>query len=138
MSVIMRNDIEVGGTDDSIIAKVGTDALDTVAQDLSGAVNELNSNLVSFLLFKKSDKTLAANATGTFDFGSHTFPAKTGYDRFIIQMWTSQNSIVCTRAGINSESGVVSIHCRNLSNNSVTFSLSAIGIYMPESMYSEA
>jgi hypothetical protein len=48
----MRNDIEVGGTDDGIIAKVGTDTLDTTAQDLSGAINEheedisqLNSSL---------------------------------------------------------------------------------------------
>lgn len=45
MSVIMRNDIEVGGTDDDVIAKVGTDQLTTQADDLSGAVNELNSSL---------------------------------------------------------------------------------------------
>lgn len=46
MSVIMRNDIEVGGTDDDVIAKVGTDQLTTQADDLSGAVNELNSSKV--------------------------------------------------------------------------------------------
>lgn len=45
MSVIMRNDIEVGGTDDDVIAKVGTAELTTQADDLSAAVNELNSSL---------------------------------------------------------------------------------------------
>lgn len=45
MSVIMRNDIEVGGTDDDVIAKVGTAELTTQADDLSAAVNELNSSM---------------------------------------------------------------------------------------------
>lgn len=44
MSVIMRNDIEVGGTDDDMMAKVGTAQLTTTSKDLSGAVNELNSS----------------------------------------------------------------------------------------------
>lgn len=45
MSVILRNDIEVGGTDDDMMAKVGTAQLTTTSKDLSGAVNELNSSL---------------------------------------------------------------------------------------------
>lgn len=47
MSVILRNDIEVGGTDDDVIAKVGTAELTTQADDLSAAVNELNSSLTN-------------------------------------------------------------------------------------------
>lgn len=47
MSVIMRNDIQVGGTDDDVIAKVGTAELTTQADDLSAAVNELNSSLTN-------------------------------------------------------------------------------------------
>ena len=49
MSVIMRNDIEVGGTDDDMMAKVGTAQLTTTSKDLSGAVNELNSSLATKL-----------------------------------------------------------------------------------------
>ena len=71
MSVIMRNDIEVGGTDDGIIAKVGTDTLDTTAQDLSGAVNELNSNLIKVVRLSASTEVTAnQNANILFDISS--------------------------------------------------------------------
>lgn len=56
MSVIMRNDIEVGGTDDDVIAKVGTVELTTQADDLSAAVNELNSSLSNLFKTKTISK----------------------------------------------------------------------------------
>lgn len=39
----MQNDSLVGGIDSSLVNKIGTAPLDTVAQDLSGAVNELKA-----------------------------------------------------------------------------------------------
>ena len=39
----MQNDSFVGGIDSSLVNKIGTAPLDTVAQDLSGAVNELKA-----------------------------------------------------------------------------------------------
>lgn len=65
MSVIMRNDIEVGGTDDDVIAKVGTAELTTQADDLSAAVNELNSSLTN-----KADKAVIETAPSTVSNGS--------------------------------------------------------------------
>ena len=43
MGVLMQNDSFVGGIDSSLVNKIGTAPLDTVAQDLSGAVNELKA-----------------------------------------------------------------------------------------------
>jgi hypothetical protein len=65
----MRNDIEVGGTDDGIIAKVGTDALDTTAQDLSGAVNEHEediSQLNSRIVEQKAGSIIVNNSNTSY------------------------------------------------------------------------
>lgn len=43
MGILMQNDSLVGGIDSSLVNKIGTAPLDTVAQDLSGAVNELKA-----------------------------------------------------------------------------------------------
>lgn len=47
MSVIMRNGQEYGGFDDELSYKVGTARLDTESDNLSEAVNELNSSLTN-------------------------------------------------------------------------------------------
>ena len=70
MSVIMRNDIEVGGTDDGIITKVGTDTLDTTAQDLSGAVNELNSSITNLATIESAQSSTIA-VGGTYQIPSN-------------------------------------------------------------------
>ena len=44
MGILMQNDSLVGGIDSSLVNKIGTATLDTVAQDLSGAVNELKAS----------------------------------------------------------------------------------------------
>ena len=41
MGVVLRNDDLVGGIDSALVAKIGSAPLQTTAQDLSGAVNEL-------------------------------------------------------------------------------------------------
>jgi hypothetical protein len=76
----MRNDIEVGGTDDGIIAKVGTDTLDTTAQDLSGAVNEHEEDIsqLNSSLTNKVKTWYTYNQTG--DTGSNTFNLPTGWN----------------------------------------------------------
>lgn len=43
MGILMQNDSFVGGIDSSLVNKIGTAPLDTVAQDLSSAVNELKA-----------------------------------------------------------------------------------------------
>lgn len=47
MGVVLQNDSIVGGIDSSLIAKIGSDPLQTEAQDLSGAVNELVNSVGS-------------------------------------------------------------------------------------------
>lgn len=48
---------------DQLWEKVGTDTLDTTAQDLSGAVNELNANLVKYGSFSHGPISTTAGAS---------------------------------------------------------------------------
>lgn len=130
MSVIMRNDIEVGGTDDGIIAKVGTDTLDTTAQDLSGAVNEheediseLNSSL-SQRAFVGSSKSISVTVPsgGTVNIAdaNYAISGKTYIGTLITSCEGAPVSITATYAGI--ATGVrFTVH--SFSSNSLTISI---------------
>ena len=45
MGVFTQYETDIGGIDSGIVNKIGSDPLSTTSQNLSGAVNELNSNL---------------------------------------------------------------------------------------------
>ena len=47
MGVLLQNGNIVGGIDSSLVAKIGTTPLTTIAQNLSSAINELNSTISS-------------------------------------------------------------------------------------------
>ena len=59
MGVLTQYGNNIGiGIDSSLVAKIGNAPLDTTAQDLSGAINELNTNLGSAVTKQYVDDTV--------------------------------------------------------------------------------
>ena len=54
MGILTQYNTDIGGLDDSLIAKIGAVALNTTAQDLSSAINEHEQDIISIINNKVS------------------------------------------------------------------------------------
>ena len=137
MSVIMRNDIEVGGTDDGIIAKVGTDTLDTTAQDLSGAVNELKGDMDSALkiVTYTTSVTITAGSNLAVNGSEFNISIPSGYTPMgIIQVNTNHNSVNVGRFRFAISGLVLSLH--NFYSSDLTTNIDITVLYAKTNLVS--
>ena len=69
MGVLLQNENIVGGIDSSLIAKIGATPLNTTAQDLSSAINEHESDIISIIDIIGNDSltTTAQYLTGAIN-----------------------------------------------------------------------
>ena len=136
MSVILRNDIEVGGTDDDMMAKVGTAQLTTTSKDLSGAVNELNSSLAN-----KSNNLLVEYKTIPLSYASETNPVATGNFNATKSGYTALGIVGYQVAGVSSSicfvpsmiinsSGTISYTVRAISGGTYSHTLYVYVLYV--------
>lgn len=77
----------------------------------------------------RNSVTQAANSNDYWTMTAKTFPARSGYSRYVPVINFSNNNIVCTRWEINSSNQVI-IHTRNLASSSQTFNIYIVAMYL--------
>ncbi len=131
--IILNGTTYAAGLDQKTFDKIGTDTLDTDAQDLSGAVNELNTsltNMIKKVSYRKESVSVPAhdkvNVTGD-DFGI-TIPS--GYTPLgIVEVNTNNGNLGVTRFLFNTGSGLVTV-IYNYASGAITSNIDVTVLYM--------
>lgn len=111
--IILNGTTYAAGLDQKTFDKIGTDTLDTDAQDLSGAVNELNSSLNNLIKTREIEHPYNITANGYLFWNPHSDSDfdMTGYTPVgIVAFTTGRHDITCSICTIADSNFAMAIH----------------------------
>lgn len=126
---------------DEVSAKIGQENISQVGNSVTGAINNLNSNLQNNFQFYYKHYTNTSAMTGfvagKYDYVTIPFPAKTGYTRIFLGAHTNNSELIAV-GYYPVDSSNIRVYFYNKSSSSIDASyVNLIGMYVKDELFPE-